>query len=132
MERSELTGELYAPNDVDYEDVVQGLQQEEVKIYIDVREFDEVHETGKIPKSRVIPLSELRTAFDLSEADFQEKYGFSKPPKNTDIVLYCRSGRRSRTAAKWMTSMGFSDVKRYAGSWLDWSEKNPDKTEKLD
>ena len=23
-------------------------------------------------------------------------------------------------------------VKRYAGSWLDWSEKNPDKTEKLD
>ena len=54
-ERSELTGELYAPNDVDYEDVVQGLQQEEVKIYIDVREFDEVHETGKIPKSRVIP-----------------------------------------------------------------------------
>ena len=54
-ERSELTGEWYAPNDVDYEDVVQGLQQEEVKIYIDVREFDEVHETGKIPKSRVIP-----------------------------------------------------------------------------
>ncbi|KAI0229631.1 putative thiosulfate sulfurtransferase, mitochondrial [Lamellibrachia satsuma] len=124
METSDLTGEEYAPNDVDYEDVVQGLQQEDVHIYIDVREFDEVKETGRIPHSKVVPLSELQTAFDLSDADFLAKYGFSKPQKSTDIVLYCRSGRRSRTAAKWMTAMGFSDVKRYAGSWLDWSARN--------
>ena len=54
-ETSELTGEEYAPNDVDYEDVVQGLQDEEMKVYIDVREFDEVEETGQIPTSRVVP-----------------------------------------------------------------------------
>lgn len=55
VETSDLTGEEYAPNDVDYEDVVQGLQQEDVHIYIDVREFDEVKETGRIPHSKVVP-----------------------------------------------------------------------------
>ena len=39
-----------------------------------------------------IPLHEFRQAFQLSEEDFETKYGARRPDLDDDIILQCRSG----------------------------------------
>ena len=55
-EVSDVSGQVYTTcEEVDYDDVVQGLQAEQSHLYIDVRETDEVQESGQIPSSKTIP-----------------------------------------------------------------------------
>ena len=64
--------------------------------FIDVREPDEVA-GGTLPGAANIPLGELETR--STELDPSRR-----------IVLLCRSGGRSTQAAKYLTSIGFTDV----------------------
>ncbi len=43
--------------------------------------------------------------------------------KNSEIILYCRSGNRSGQAALILEQMGFSDVTNMLGGMLDWQLK---------
>lgn len=43
--------------------------------------------------------------------------------KEEEIVVYCRSGRRSVTAATIMEMAGFQQVTNLDGGMLDWQEK---------
>ena len=54
-----------------------------------------------------VAVSEISDAFQLTESEFMTQYGFSKPAKDTRIVLYCRSGRRSKSACKILTDGGY-------------------------
>jgi rhodanese-related sulfurtransferase len=65
---------------------------------IDVREPDEVLQ-GSIPSSVNMPLSVLSSDLHLTLQAFKGKYGFDKPQKAQEIVFYCRSGKRSASAA---------------------------------
>jgi SulP family sulfate permease len=73
---------------------------------VDVREPREFHR-GHILQAELYPLPML-----LSE----------KPelPKDQQILLVCRSGRRSRLAACWLTNQGFKQVKILKGGMLAW------------
>ncbi|KAJ3136317.1 hypothetical protein HDU90_003369 [Geranomyces variabilis] len=105
---------------------------------LDVRNPSET-DLGVIPTAVVVPLGEIATAFALPAAEFEAKYGFAKPKtpaKNSSggnaqpdgakagqIVVYCRSGRRSAAAIEELGRLGYTNTVNYEGSWLDWTAK---------
>lgn len=80
---------------------------------------------GSIPSAVNIPLSNFEKALSLDGGDFQKTYGFRKPQQNQKIIVYCKAGKRSGTALGLAKGQGFSNVRNYAGSWLDVSESLP-------
>ncbi|XP_042871125.1 rhodanese domain-containing protein CG4456-like [Penaeus japonicus] len=69
-------------------------------------------------------VQELEAALDMSEADFQKKYGFAKfRPDDEKLVITCRSGRRVGIAHETLKNRGFSKHRLYRGSFLDWTAK---------
>lgn len=75
-------------------------------VLVDVREANEFA-AGHIPGSVLLPLS----AFDASDLP---------RPDGRRIVLSCRSGRRSLTAAGMAHEQGISIDAHYAGGFVDW------------
>ena len=87
---------------------------------IDVREQSEyTGELGHIRASRLVPLKQLQYEID--------KLGISK---DDPIVLVCRSGVRSTTAAAMLTGMGYSQVSNLKGGMLAWKEAGFDSVRK--
>ncbi len=76
-------------------------------ILIDVRQPNEVKQ-GKIPSAINIPLGQIVQR--LSEI-----------PKEKHVFLYCRSGMRSRQAAKMLLSRGFEQVTHLKGGIMSWT-----------
>ena len=76
-------------------------------IIIDAREQDEYDE-GHIPGAILIPYGEI--------ADRAEK---ELPDKDQLILVYCRSGRRSKIAAEELVKLGYTNVKEFGGI-IDW------------
>jgi len=64
-------------------------------LLIDVRTPEE-YEAGHIKGSILVPLSNLQEEIDNVVKD-----------KNSEIIVYCRSGNRSKTAANILLDMGF-------------------------
>jgi len=91
------------------------------EIIIDVRTREELFQNGKIPGSFNVPIGEIKDAFSKLTADaFKDSYGFAKPSLSHPMVVYCGSGRRARKAFKILVEMGYSNIRVYDGSWLDW------------
>lgn len=81
-------------------------------LVLDVRNPDEWNdEHGHIEGARLIPLPEL-------EARASEIEGWKEKP----IVLVCRSGRRSQTAAEMLAGMGYRQVINLEGGMIAWRE----------
>ncbi|KAH8243015.1 hypothetical protein KR032_003715 [Drosophila birchii] len=107
---------------VDY-DVVKKLPSEPQKLLIDVREPEELQETGQIPSSINIPLGVVSQELAASEQVFKSKYGREKPLPDTEIIFHCKIGKRSLKAAQSAAALGYRNVKNYEGSWLDWAQR---------
>ncbi|MGH8009168.1 MAG: MBL fold metallo-hydrolase, partial [Candidatus Binatia bacterium] len=83
-------------------------------LLLDVREPEEfTGELGHIPGSRLVPLKELP-----ARASELEAY------KGKEVVVICRAGVRSATAAAILTGLGFEHVSNLKGGMLDWNEQN--------
>lgn len=76
-------------------------------VLVDVREQNEFDE-GHIPGAILMPYE--RTG-ELAESLL--------PEKDALILVYCRSGRRSKIAAAELADMGYSDVREFGGI-IDW------------
>ena len=76
-------------------------------VILDVRAQEE-YEQGHIPGAIVIPHEEIT-----------EKAEAVLPDKNQLILVYCRSGRRSKIAADAMVELGYTNIKEFGGI-LDW------------
>ena len=76
-------------------------------VILDVREQGEYDE-GHIAGSILIPYTEI-------ENKAQEML----PDKDKQILVYCRSGRRSKIAAKILSKLGYTNVKEFGGI-IDW------------
>jgi len=71
------------------------LKIEEGFIIVDVREESEFNES-RIPNSHLIPLNTISKELLVS------KFG-----QNADIIIHCRSGKRSKVAAEILTNDGY-------------------------
>lgn len=92
-------------------------------ILIDTREPAELSATGRIPSALNIPITSSPDAFFLADEEFEDKFGFARPSKETEIIFYCKAGVRSRAAAKLAIQAGWGNVGEYAGSWVDWEKR---------
>lgn len=103
------------------EELTQRLDSGALQL-IDVREPNEIEETGSIPTSINIPLTELKSALLMSEVEFVDKFDSRKPRKDdTDIVFYGLSAVKSAAAVEIAQKLGFQGVHRYDGGWEEWS-----------
>ncbi|MBE6786413.1 MAG: rhodanese-like domain-containing protein [Ruminococcaceae bacterium] len=83
------------------------MDEKDGYVILDVRtqeEFDEAHIDGAI----LIPDYEIA---DKAESVLKDK--------NQLILVYCRSGRRSKNAASELVSLGYTNVKEFGGI-IDW------------
>ena len=72
-------------------------------VILDVRTQEE-YDAGHIDGS-------LRLEYN----DFDEKLEEVLPDKNMQILIYCRSGNRSRIATEYLVSKGYTDVYDFGG-----------------
>ncbi|KAK3069930.1 hypothetical protein LTS18_000191, partial [Coniosporium uncinatum] len=91
-------------------------------LLIDVREPSE-YAAGFIPTARNIPISSNPDALFLPPDEFEERFGFIKPPMGKEVVFYCKAGVRSSAAASMALQHGYENVAEYRGSWLDWEKQ---------
>ena len=79
----------------------------EEHIILDTREQDEFDE-GHIPGAILIPYTEI-----------ENKAEEMLPDKDAQILVYCRSGRRSKIASESLAKLGYTNVKEFGGI-IDW------------
>ncbi|ORU90562.1 MAG: sulfurtransferase [Cycloclasticus sp. symbiont of Poecilosclerida sp. M] len=108
-----LLAELSEVMQLDAQQIKDKIESDKTPLIIDVREGAEFHgELGHIKGSRLIPMGKLPAAADSLDAE-----------RDNEIILVCRSGARSTTAAAILTGLGFSQVKNLSGGMLAWNEK---------
>lgn len=83
------------------------MDEESDYIIVDAREQSEYDE-GHIKGAIVIPYTEI-----------EQKAEEMLPDKEQLILVYCRSGRRSKIAAQSLANMGYTNVKEFGGI-IDW------------
>ncbi|KAF7731471.1 hypothetical protein EC973_000279 [Apophysomyces ossiformis] len=109
---------------VDYDEIRSIISSNRKDTHlIDVREPAELSQ-GSIPTAKNIPLSNFANAWATSSEEFLDIFGFQKPGLQENIVLYCQAGIRSAKAAEYLRQLGYSRVRNYDGSWVDYSEKS--------
>ena len=79
----------------------------EEHIILDTREQDEF-DAGHIKGAILIPYTEI-----------ENKAEEMLPDKDKLILVYCRSGRRSKIAAENLVKLGYTNVKEFGGI-IDW------------
>ncbi len=92
--------------------VYRQISQEEAKemmdagdaVVLDVREQSEYDE-GHIPGAVLLPVGSIDE--DTAAAVI--------PEKSTTVLVYCRSGNRSKTAAAALAELGYTDVCEFGG-----------------
>ena len=101
---------------VSVEDAKTLVNSEDV-LFVDVRETQEVQNTGGLPGHVHVPRGLLEFLVD-PESPMQ------KPELSSGkrLVVYCASGGRSALAAKTLQDMGFENVCHIAGGFTAWIE----------
>ncbi|CAK7228536.1 Thiosulfate sulfurtransferase rdl2, mitochondrial [Sporothrix curviconia] len=107
-----------------FEDMQKLVKKPESSIVIiDAREPAELKDTGRIPGAINIPVTTAPDGFFLPDEEFEDRFGFARPDRDTEVIFYCKAGVRSRAAAGLAKEAGWTKVGEYPGSWLDWSGK---------
>lgn len=105
--------ELNEVRQLSSDEVDARLKTDPAPLVLDVREPEEyTGELGHIPGSQLIPLKELSQRVNELNAYM-----------DTPIIVVCRAGVRSTTAAAMLTGMGFLQVSNLKGGMLDWNDE---------
>lgn len=83
------------------------MDTQEGYIILDTRAQSE-YEEGHIPGAIVIPHDQI-----------EEQAESKLPDKDQLILVYCRSGRRSKIAAEALVKLGYTNIKEFGGI-IDW------------
>ena len=86
-----------------YQELQNKLNAKENFVLLDVRTQEEFN-AGHIPTAILLPYDEINL-----------KAATVLPDKEKEIVVYCRSGRRSAIAKKALVELGYKDVKDFGG-----------------
>lgn len=85
----------------------QIMDSEKGYIILDVRTQEEFDQ-GHIPGAILIPDSQIREKAETVLTD-----------KDQLLLVYCRSGRRSKLAAEALVELGYTNIKEFGGI-IDW------------
>ena len=96
------------------------LSNEDKCNLIDIREKDELENTGRVENSNHIPRGMLEFWLD-SESPFFKN---GKLDMNKEMVLFCAGGARSALAAKALKEMGFEKVSHIDGGFAAISQSD--------
>ena len=107
-----LTGCGGTTSNASSESSYQQISQEEAKemmdtqevIILDVREQDE-YDSGHIPGAVLLPVGTIdeETAAEVI------------PDKDSTVLVYCRSGNRSKTASSALAELGYTNIYEFGG-----------------
>lgn len=100
------------PSEVTYKKITaeaakELMDSDDTLFIVDVRTQEE-YDTGHIPNAILLPLDTLA-----------DKASEVLPDKEQRLLIYCRSGNRSATAAKQLIEMGYTEVYDFGGI-IDW------------
>ena len=96
--------------EVTVEQVIKDMDASMGLVLLDVRCPDE-YEAGHLPKAVNIPRGKLEFMI-----------GRLYPDKDTEMILYCRTGARSALCTKTLMDMGYKNVKNFNGAFKAWGE----------
>ena len=103
-----LTGCGGGENEASYRQISQEEAKEMMDtqevIILDVREQDE-YDGGHIPGAVLLPVGTI--AEDTAAAVI--------PEKDSTVLVYCRSGNRSKTASATLAELGYTEVYEFGG-----------------
>lgn len=88
---------------VSYEELQQKLTDKAPIVLLDVRTQEEFN-NGHIPEALLLPYDEI-----------DQKAAQLLPEKEKEIIIYCRSGRRSAIAKDSLEALGYTNVKDFGG-----------------
>ena len=107
-----LTGCGGTASNASSESSYQQISQEEAKemmdtqdvVILDVREQDE-YDSGHIPGAVLLPVGTIdeETAAEVI------------PEKDSTVLVYCRSGNRSKTASSALAELGYTNIYEFGG-----------------
>ena len=100
-------GEKAMYEQITAEEAKRIMDSEEKHIILDVREQNEYDE-GHIKGAILIPYTEI-----------ENKAEEMLPDKDAQILVYCRSGRRSKIASESLAKLGYTNIKEFGGI-IDW------------
>lgn len=90
------------------EEAKKMMDEKNYDVILDVREQSEYRESH-IPNAKLLPLGAIDEG---SAADVI-------PAEDSVVLVYCRSGRRSKIAAEQLAEMGYTNVYEFGGI-IDW------------
>ncbi len=100
-------GEQMKTNNLEYQKISQEqakqMMDNEDVIVVDVRENYE-YEDGHIENSILLPLGQVESSAETV-----------LPNKDAKILVYCRSGNRSRQASMILASLGYTNIYEFGG-----------------
>ena len=105
QDRENDQGAVYV--NITAEEAKRIMDSEEGYIILDVRTQEE-YDQGHIPGAIVISYEEI-----------EEKAEEVLTDKDQLILVYCRSGRRSKIAAEALVELGYTNIKEFGGI-IDW------------
>ena len=102
------SGETKEYTQITQEEAKTMMEQETSLVILDVREESEYQE-GHIPGAVLLPVGEI------DEESAKDTIG----DKDTTVLVYCRSGNRSKTASEALSKLGYTQVYEFGGI-KDW------------
>jgi molybdopterin/thiamine biosynthesis adenylyltransferase/rhodanese-related sulfurtransferase len=102
------TGQKVAVREISPKQAYEELHSGETTVLIDTREPHEYAEAN-IAGSRLVPPAMVADEIEAAV-----------PDKSAKVILHCRSGVRSMTAAEQMAEMGYTDLANVSGGILEW------------
>lgn len=102
------SGETKGYTQITQEEAKTMMEEETSLVILDVREESEYQEVH-IPGAVLLPVGEI------DEESAKETIG----DKDTTVLVYCRSGNRSKTASEALSKLGYTQVYEFGGI-KDW------------
>lgn len=84
------------------------MEEQPDAVILDVREQDE-YDAGHIPGAVLLPVGTIN----------EETAASAIPEKDTVVLVYCRSGNRSKTASQALADLGYTQIYEFGGI-KDW------------
>jgi rhodanese-related sulfurtransferase len=93
---------------ISQDEAMQMMQEQTDYLIVDVRRPDEFAE-GHIPGAINVPVEAINTAEDAAELSGD------LPDQDQILLIYCRTGRRSKEASKKLAEMGYTGIYEFGG-----------------